>query len=127
MVTDLAARFKEVGRVFRPMMLIRRVVPVAGTARIRIRIRPTCDHGGRRPTVTRGSNHLRFIMADTTYRLTTDGPVTFIQEEIPFNLEVPLTLVFGADESLQTGVRSEERRVGKEGVSTCRSRWWACH
>src|SRR3546814_21185149 len=23
--------------------------------------------------------------------------------------------------------RSEERRVGKEGVSTCRSRWWPCH
>src|SRR3546814_7299600 len=23
--------------------------------------------------------------------------------------------------------RSEERRVGKECVSTCRSRWWPCH
>src|SRR3546814_16418854 len=23
-------------------------------------------------------------------------------------------------------VRSEERRVGNEGVSTCRSRWWRC-
>src|SRR3546814_12042016 len=26
-----------------------------------------------------------------------------------------------------TVVRSEERRVGKEGVSTCRSRWWPYH
>src|SRR3546814_13231852 len=25
------------------------------------------------------------------------------------------------------GGRSEERRVGKGGVSTCRSRWWASH
>src|SRR3546814_17507346 len=25
------------------------------------------------------------------------------------------------------GVRSEERRVGKECVSTCRSRWWPSH
>src|SRR3546814_10729120 len=25
------------------------------------------------------------------------------------------------------GVRSEERRVGKECVSTCRSRWWLYH
>src|SRR3546814_14666039 len=25
------------------------------------------------------------------------------------------------------GQRSEERRVGKEGVSTCRSRWWRYH
>src|SRR3546814_19920193 len=27
----------------------------------------------------------------------------------------------------QLGWRSDERRVGKEGVSTCRSRWWPCH
>src|SRR3546814_11617144 len=26
-----------------------------------------------------------------------------------------------------TGSRSEERRVGKEGVSPCRSRWWPEH
>src|SRR3546814_20451064 len=26
-----------------------------------------------------------------------------------------------------TGQRSEERRVGKECVSTCRSRWWPSH
>src|SRR3546814_11021594 len=25
------------------------------------------------------------------------------------------------------GVRSEERRVGKEGVRPCRSRWWPAH
>src|SRR3546814_15085035 len=25
------------------------------------------------------------------------------------------------------GKRSEERRVGKECVSTCRSRWWTCN
>src|SRR3546814_19319042 len=27
----------------------------------------------------------------------------------------------------QIGIRSEERRVGKECVSTCRSRWWPYH
>src|SRR3546814_13765261 len=31
-----------------------------------------------------------------------------------------------ADEGLPQG-RSEERRVGKECVSTCRSRWWQDH
>src|SRR3546814_13081466 len=25
------------------------------------------------------------------------------------------------------GIRSDERRVGKEWVSTCRSRWWRSH
>src|SRR3546814_15116345 len=27
----------------------------------------------------------------------------------------------------KTADRSEERRVGKEGVSSCRSRWWPYH
>src|SRR3546814_17743150 len=29
--------------------------------------------------------------------------------------------------ALAVEVRSEERRVGKEGVRTCRSRWWQDH
>src|SRR3546814_14997782 len=37
-----------------------------------------------------------------------------------------------ADQSFETGAveraaRSEERRGGKEGVMTCRSRWWPSH
>src|SRR3546814_3487894 len=28
---------------------------------------------------------------------------------------------------LEAGIRSEARRVGKECVSTCRSRWWTTH
>src|SRR3546814_11094624 len=28
---------------------------------------------------------------------------------------------------VELGTRSEERRVGKEVVSTCRSRWWPYH
>src|SRR3546814_12332105 len=41
---------------------------------------------------------------------------------------VPGTLPHGRN-SPQTVAhgRSEERRVGKEGVSTCRSRWWPDH
>src|SRR3546814_13552291 len=32
-----------------------------------------------------------------------------------------------AERVRKTGNRSEERRVGKECVSTCRSRWWPYH
>src|SRR3546814_1571379 len=34
---------------------------------------------------------------------------------------------FGFENINATGTRSEERRVGKEGVRTCRSRWWPYH
>src|SRR3546814_17921563 len=34
---------------------------------------------------------------------------------------------FNVDNSTPAAYRSEERRVGKEGVSTCRSRWSPYH
>src|SRR3546814_17673671 len=34
---------------------------------------------------------------------------------------------FGEGGGERVGKRSEERRVGKECVSTCRSRWWRDH
>src|SRR3546814_16421614 len=36
-------------------------------------------------------------------------------------------LALGADRGLDLVIRSEERRVGKGCVSTCRSRWWPYH
>ena len=39
-ITDFAPRFKQFGRVFRPGMLVRQIVPLAGAPRIRIRLRP---------------------------------------------------------------------------------------
>src|SRR3546814_18925578 len=40
------------------------------------------------------------------------------------NLGVPANAF---SDSFSKDKRSEERRVGKEGVSTCRSRWSPCH
>src|SRR3546814_9544784 len=40
-------------------------------------------------------------------------------------LIVVLQQVFATGD--RAGRRSEERRVGKECVSTCRSRWWSYH
>src|SRR3546814_11765551 len=37
------------------------------------------------------------------------------------------TMPIISDRSPAIGPRSEERRVGKECVSTCRSRWWPYH
>src|SRR3546814_13945316 len=44
------------------------------------------------------------------------------------HLPLPEVVADGlAEGRLGRGVRSEERRVGKEGVSTCRSRWSPYH
>jgi GH15 family glucan-1,4-alpha-glucosidase len=97
-ITDAAPRFLQYGRVFRPNMLVRRVSRLAGLPRVRIRIRPRCQYGTQRPEITRGSNHIRWIMPDQTLRLTTDGPVSYLLEEIPFLLEAPIAMILGPDE-----------------------------
>src|SRR3546814_19629639 len=45
---------------------------------------------------------------------------------VPFAVEVHACGI-GAQMPVETAVRSEERRVGKECVSTCRSRWSPSH
>ena len=103
-ITDFAPRFKQFGRVFRPTMLVRHVRPLSGTPRIQVRLRPAFDHGAQKPERTRGSNHIRFVMPDLTLRLTTDAPVSYIDDEVPFVLESPITLILGPDESLTQSV-----------------------
>ena len=103
-ITDFAPRFKQFGRVFRPTMLVRHIRPLSGTPRVQVRLRPAFDHGAQTPERTRGSNHIRFVMPDLTLRLTTDAPISYIDDEIPFVLESPITLILGPDESLTQSV-----------------------
>ena len=108
-ITDFAPRFKQFGRVFRPGMLVRQITPLTGTPRIRIRVRPSHGYGQARAEMTRGSNHIRYVMPDLTLRLTTDGSVTYIHEEVAFVLERPITLLLGPDESFTLPVAETAR------------------
>ena len=103
-VTDFAPRFYQRGRAFRPRTIVRRIRPLSGSPRVRIRVRPTYDYGRIDPRITRGSNHVRFVGPDMTLRLTTDGPVDYILNETQFNLTEPVNLIIGPDESLAGGV-----------------------
>ncbi len=109
-ITDFAPRFKQYGRFFRPLTIIRRVEPLAGTPCIRVRLRPTYDYGAQRPETTRGSNHIRYVIPGMTLRLTTDAPVSYVAEETAFLLERPLTMVLGADESLTVSLDEVARQ-----------------
>ncbi|HXQ54147.1 MAG TPA: glycoside hydrolase family 15 protein [Stellaceae bacterium] len=112
-IVDLAPRFKQYGRAFRPIMLIRRVRPLAGSPRVRVRVRPRYDFGAGVPEVTRGSNHLRFVMPDRTFRLTTDAPVSCVLEEVPFVLAGPVEFVFGADETIANALSDTAREFAE--------------
>ncbi len=103
-ITDFAPRFEQHGRMFRPIMLIRRIKPVSGSPRIRIRLRPLYDYGGGTPEITRGSNHIRYVTPEWVLRLTTDCSVSAILDETTLVLNDGITLVLGPDETLPEAV-----------------------
>ncbi|MCD9086173.1 glycoside hydrolase family 15 protein [Stenotrophomonas sp. SY1] len=100
-VIDFAPRWKRHGRIYRPPSLIRRIRPLSGSPRIRVHVRPLADWGARKPESTWGSNHLRWLLPGFTLRLTTDVPVRFVRDGLPFVLAQPMELVLGVDETLE--------------------------
>lgn len=116
-VTDFSPRFKQHGRTYRPVMVLRQIRPVAGIPRIRIRLRPTGEYGAGAPEITHGSNHIRYVLPSGTLRLTTDVPISFLLEEVPFVVEEEFTLLLGPDESLTRPVAEAARTFREETVS----------
>src|SRR5262249_34126754 len=99
-ITDFAPKYYNLERMFRPPQLIRIIEPLAGLPRITIRLRPTHSYGMAMTQRTPGSNHIRYSGGDTAIRLTTDAPLSCIEDEAPFALTRPMHLVLGTDEPI---------------------------
>jgi GH15 family glucan-1,4-alpha-glucosidase len=99
-VTDFCPRWRHFGRIYKPVMLIRRLRPLRGTPRIRVRMQPLSDWGERVPERTWGSNHMRWLLTGHVLRLTTDAPLRLLRDELPFVLDRELRFVLGPDETL---------------------------
>ena len=115
-ITDFAPRFEHHGRIFCPMMIVRRVQRLAGHPRIRVRCRPAQNYGQPLGGVTYGSNHIRYVANSLVLRLTSDAPVTSILEENTFFLTDAVTLVLGPDETLQDSADDVGKRFITETV-----------
>jgi GH15 family glucan-1,4-alpha-glucosidase len=103
-VTDFAPRFQQHGRMFHPIMLIRRIKPLAGSPRIRIRLRPMHGYGMKTPEITRGSNHIRYVAPEWVLRLTADCSISAVLDETQLVLNEGITLILGPDETLPEAV-----------------------
>lgn len=99
-VLDFCPRFRLYGRVFHPYMLMRRLEPLAGRPRVKLRIKPGFAYGAEHPKPGIGSNHLRFVGPEFALRVTTDLPISHIVYEQPLTLGRPGTLVLSVDEPL---------------------------
>jgi GH15 family glucan-1,4-alpha-glucosidase len=99
-LVDFAPRWRQLGRVYRPVMLVRHLRPLSGSPRIRMRLRPLADWGAHVPDRTWGSNHLRFLLPEMTWRLTCDVPMRLVRDELPFLLDRDVYCILGPDETL---------------------------
>jgi GH15 family glucan-1,4-alpha-glucosidase len=113
-VTDFAPRFRHHGRMFSPMMLVRQLRPIAGSPRVRVLLRPAAQYGAKRPALTYGSNHVRYVAENYVMRVTTDCSITALVDELPFVLQRPLAFILGPDETLQGAVPETARRFLEE-------------
>ncbi|MEO5365827.1 MAG: glycoside hydrolase family 15 protein [Magnetococcus sp. WYHC-3] len=108
-VVDFVPRYTQYERMFRPPTLVRRMSPLAGNPRIRVRLTPLFAWGQRTPRITLGSNHIRYVSDSSALRLTTDAALSYIVEEQTFILERPLHFIFGTDEGLRAGIEETAR------------------
>lgn len=113
-ITDFAPRFRQYGRMFTPMMIVRQVRRIAGNPRIRVRLRPAREYGCERPRTTSGSNHIRYYGGDVVVRLTTNASTNAILEENAFYLEDEVTLLLGPDETVNGSVDEIARHFADE-------------
>ncbi len=118
-IIDFAPRFKQLGRIFRPSSLVRLVQPIAGRPRIRVHLKPCYDYGRKQAELVRGSNHIRYVMPEGNWRLTTNVPLTYVMDEQAFFLTKPISLILGPDESL---TRSADE-VGREFLENTQHYW----
>ncbi|MFQ3576793.1 MAG: glycoside hydrolase family 15 protein, partial [Cytophagales bacterium] len=85
-VTDFAPRFVQYERIYKPLMLIRKIEPLSGNPRVRVLCKPVGDYGENVPEEFQGSSHIRYHGLNSQVRLSTNIPLSFILE----NQEVSL-------------------------------------
>jgi GH15 family glucan-1,4-alpha-glucosidase len=101
-VTDLAPRFKQNERYFKPLMLLRKIEPLEGRPMVKAICRPVGNYGRQQPEVLLGSNHIRYMDIGAHVRLTTDISLNNIVDEKAFVLSEAKYLLFSSELPLES-------------------------
>ena len=119
---DFAPRFALYDRRFKPLMLVRILRPLEGEPRAVVRCRPVYDYGQAVAGSWRASNHIQYTDLPVPVRLTTNVPLSYVEEERPFLLERNHHLVLTWGEPLETGLEETAERFLERTVDYWR-RW----
>lgn len=85
-ITDFAPRFPLFDRTHRPLMLFRKIERLSGHPKLLVCCKPAYDYGAAEVRSHQGSNHIRYSGLPDELRLTSNIPLNFIEQEIPFQL-----------------------------------------
>lgn len=110
-IVDFSPRYRQTDRTYRPTAFARIVRALKGTPRLTVRLRPAADYGAALADRTSGSNHIRYLCADVTLRLSTNCPVSHILNERTFRLEGDLAFFLGPDEPFSTEILAGVRHM----------------
>lgn len=109
-VIDFSPRFIQYGRIYRPMSIVRKLMPI-GAPRVRVRLRPATDDGAKPYRKIQGSNHIRYVQEnELPLRLTSTLSVTAIMDERPYVLDGEHYLLLGADDSVEESLHHMAER-----------------
>jgi GH15 family glucan-1,4-alpha-glucosidase len=97
-ITDFAPRFRQFDHFYKPLMLIRKIEPLEGAPRIRVKCNPVCDFGRSYQDVLQGSNHITFNGCGETMGLSTNVPITYLIDEECFALNETKYLILNYGE-----------------------------
>jgi GH15 family glucan-1,4-alpha-glucosidase len=119
---DFAPRFQQFGRFFKPSMLVRILRPLSGEPRARVRCSPRYEYGLVEAGSWRASNHIEYTGLPAPVRLTTNLPLTYVEDERPFLLERERHLVLTWGQPLEAGLEDTAERFLERTVDYWR-RW----
>ena len=91
-------------------MLVRILRPLSGEPRARVRCRPVYEYGLVEAGLWRASNHIEYTGFPAPVRLTTNVPLTYVEDERPFLLEEERHLVLTWGEPLEAGLEETAER-----------------
>jgi len=97
-ITDFCPRFRQLGRVFRPMSIVRLIEPLSGRPVVNLRLSPLANFGADTPQRIPGSHHVRFVTPQLQYRVTTNASISALLDQGAFVLDEPLALILMPDE-----------------------------
>jgi GH15 family glucan-1,4-alpha-glucosidase len=121
-ITDLAPRFYQNERYFKPLMLVRKIEPLEGNPRVLVKCKPVCNYGAVKQKGHRGSNHILFTGCAENMQLSTNISLSYIEDERYFALNEPKYLILTYGHELNAPIASTAERFLTETIRYWR-RW----